>query len=301
MDVKNYYQYIETEKRYSRHTLKAYKTDLEEFCLFIEKNFEFTQVAEAKAEHIRSWIAFMFDNKIKPSSINRKLSTLRSYFGFLKKNGILNTNPTESINALKQEQRIPSFISRDSLNNLSEDSQTDNFIDLRNKLVIDLLYNTGMRRSELIQLKAESFDHNLKYVKVKGKRNKERIIPLSDKMIAQINTYIIIKNNEFRNNSEWLILTNKGNKAYPELINRITDNYLGMNTKGKTNPHSLRHSFATHLLNNGAQLNNIKELLGHSSLAATQVYTHNSIEQLKTIYSKAHPRAQFKKGGKNES
>lgn len=297
MAIKKYFQYIESEKRFSPHTIVAYRNDILEFRNFLEKEFEIDNINQASAETIRSWIVSLLDSKLSPTSINRKISTLRSYFKFQLSRNLIKSNPTSQVMAVKQSERLPKYINQDDLNELLNSFSPNSFIESRDKLVIDLLYSSGIRLSELISLKYSSINKSLNTVKVLGKRNKERLIPLSEKTQLAIEEYNYFKLKEIPTIEDWLIVTNKGKKAYPKMIYRIVDNALNKITKGKRSPHTLRHSFATHMLNNGADLNTIKELLGHSSLAATQVYTHNTIEQLKTIYSNAHPRAKFKKGG----
>ncbi|NOY49845.1 MAG: tyrosine-type recombinase/integrase [Chlorobi bacterium] len=297
MTEKKYYQYIESERRFSPNTIIAYKTDIKEFKEFLASDFEINEISKASHQIIRSWVAHLLDNGFMPGSVNRKISTLRSYFKFLQSRNLIATNPVSQIIAVKQSRKLPNFIDQQSLNDELEKETPPDFKQKRDDLVVDLLYSCGMRLSELINLKSSSINKELNTVKVLGKRNKERLIPLSDKMIGKIETYNNLKEKEIGSAADWLIVSNSGKKAYPKLIYRIVDSALCTITQGKRSPHVLRHSFATHMLNKGAELNNIKELLGHSSLAATQVYTHNTIEQLKTIYSKAHPRAQIKKGG----
>jgi integrase/recombinase XerC len=296
MAEKKYFQYIESERRFSPNTIIAYKTDIREFKEFLSSDFEINEIGKASPEIIRSWVAHLLDNGFAAGSVNRKISTLRSYFKFLLSRNLVGSNPVSQIIAVKQSKKLPDFINQKSLNvELLNKLPPENFKQTRDDLVVDLLYSCGMRLSELINLKTSSINKELNTVKVLGKRNKERLIPLSDKMISKIETYNNLKEKETNAVSDWLIVTSSGKKAYPKLIYRIVETAMSPITQGKRSPHTLRHSFATHMLNNGAELNNIKELLGHSSLAATQVYTHNTIEQLKTIYSKAHPRAQIKK------
>ncbi|PLX07268.1 MAG: integrase [Marinilabiliales bacterium] len=293
MEIKNYCQYIESEKRFSPHTISAYKNDLSEFSTFLNEQFEIANINLTTAEMIRSWIVYLLDSGLNSTSINRKISTLRSFFRYQLSRRNITKNPAIQITAVKQSERLPKSINEDSLNVLFDSFNPKNFKESRDGLVLELLYNTGMRLSELISLKDGSINKNLNTVKVKGKRNKERLIPLSEKTLMSINNYISLRSKEFETTDDWLIVTDSGKKAYPKMIYRIVNDILLNITNGKRSPHTLRHSFATHMLNNGANLNSIKELLGHSSLAATQVYTHNTIEQLKTIYSKAHPRAKF--------
>ncbi len=298
MSTKKYIKYIRLEKRFSEHTSKAYNNDLSAFTLYLKEEYELDESELANTDMIRSWIVNLMENGASPRTINRRITTLRSYYKYLVANKLAKSNPATQIKSIKTAQQITKFLEKDKLNELiGKETKADDFVEVRNKLVLDLLYSTGMRLNELLTLDDNSVNEQLKVVKVIGKRNKERLIPLSDKLIEAINNYKEIKHKVFNQVGSGLILSNKGKKAYPKLIYRIINSALSEITKGKRSPHVLRHSFATHMLNNGAELNTIKELLGHANLSATQVYTHNTIDQLKSIYSSAHPRAKFKKGG----
>jgi integrase/recombinase XerC len=298
MTVANFIEYIANEKRYSSHTLKAYKKDLELFSAFLLNEFETDDPIKASQEMIRSWVVQMIDDGVLGNSVNRKMSTLNSYYNYLIRISVLNENPARHVSSVKTPQRLPVYFDKEQLNDLIDSySEVHDFTKLRNMLVIELLYSTGMRRSELISLTERSIDFSNSTIKVLGKRNKERIIPLSGKQIDSINRYIAEKEKRFGKLNDYLIVTDKGEKVYPKLIYRIVNNELSVLTGAVKSPHILRHSFATHMLNNGADLNTIKELLGHANLTATQIYTHNTIEQLKKVYSKAHPRAKLNKGG----
>jgi integrase/recombinase XerC len=235
------------------------------------------------------------ENDIKPRSINRKLSTLKTYFKFLRRENLVDKNPLLKIQALKPEKKLPEFVSEQKMHFLLDDFIfADSFEGIRNKLIIEILYFTGIRLSELTELKDSDIDLNKMQLKVVGKRNKERIIPFEQNLKNSIYTYIESRNTEFANDmgGNYFLRTSKGRKIYKKLVYRIVNTYLGqVSTLQKTSPHVLRHTFATHMLNNGADLNAIKELLGHANLSATQVYTHNTIDKLKTIYKQAHPRA----------
>ena len=296
--INRFLLYISNEKRYSTHTVDSYRHDLNSFHTYVKSEFETNNLSVVTSEMIRSWVVKLMDENISPRTVNRKISSLRSYYKFLLKQNLIKTDPTSTITALKIPGRLPSYVEREQLNEYLECEQTpDDFIEFRNRLVIDLLYSTGIRRSELVNLKTDAFDLRLMKIKVLGKRNKERIIPLSNRMVSTIKSYLTLKESTFTEQSPYLIVTNKGKKPYPELIYRIVQNELNGITGSKKSPHVLRHTFATHMLNNGADINVIKELLGHSNLSTTQIYTHNTIEQLKSIYSTAHPRAKLKKGG----
>lgn len=280
--------YLSAEKRYSQHTVLAYLKDLEQFfdfSMIVKEN----ELSEISSKLVRGWLVSLIDNGYTNKSANRKLSSLRTYFNFLKRNGKVTRNPLTGIVGPKSEKRLPQFANEVDLQRSEELSINDmEQEDLRDLLMIELLYQTGMRLSELIGLK--ELDVNNDRLKVLGKRNKERIIPLSKVLIGLINQYIQIKRQNGMD-SEWLIVTNKGDKLYPKFVYRKINIYLGKVTElEKCSPHVLRHTFATHMLNNGAGLEVIKELLGHANLSATQVYTHSSFAQLNNIYSQAHPR-----------
>lgn len=298
MPIFKYIKYISLEKRYSEHTIKAYKNDLSVFISYLKETYELEKIEQANADMIRSWVVLLMENGNSPSTINRKITTLRSYYKYLVASKIIDNNPAVQIKSIKTPNQITKYLEKKELNKLiDKEIVSDDFKLIRNNLILDLLYSTGIRLNELLSLNDNSVNEQLKVVKVIGKRNKERLIPLSDKLIETINHYKKIKHKAFNQANTSLIVSNAGKKAYPKLIYRIIISALSEITNGKRSPHTLRHSFATHMLNNGAELNTIKELLGHASLAATQVYTHNTIDQLKSIYSNAHPRAKIKKGG----
>lgn len=275
--------YIQSERRYSEHTRVAYQNDLIQF-------FEYTGISkknelqEVTSKVIRGWMVSLVNGGYTNKSVNRKLSTLRTYFRFLKKNGIIEQNPVSGLNGPKIEKRLPQFAKETELNN----QQLRESLSLRDALIVELFYQTGMRLNELIELTTASLYDNK--IKVKGKRNKERIIPISEDLKLQIQLYRAeCAQNGFQSNS--LILTDKGNKLYSKFVYRKINAYLASATElQKCSPHVLRHTFATHMLNNGAGIETIKALLGHANLSATQVYTHNSFAQLNNIYSLAHPR-----------
>jgi len=294
MLLKSFIAYLTHEKRYSPHTIISYQTDLDQFEEYIANTFEIS-FPEVKHTHIRSYMVDLMEKQTSESSINRKVSALRSLYKFLLREEKVEHNPTVLIKAPKIPKRLPVFVDSQKMNNLLDAEQyfDNSFASIRDHLVIELLFGTGMRLAELIQLKDIDVDMYSGTIKVLGKRNKERIIPINKQLINQVGNYIEQKNlQNFSNNLLNLIVTNTGKPAYPKLIYRIVTLYLNhISTNDKKSPHVLRHSYATTLLNAGADLNAIKELLGHASLAATQVYTHNSIERLKTIYKQAHPKA----------
>lgn len=292
MYKENFISYLRFEKRYSDHTIFAYENDLEQYESYCSEFHGEENALDSKL--IRFWMINMIESGISNRSVHRKLSSLRSYSKFLLKKGAIKVNPVDSVLKPKLRKSLPVFVENEKMNDFLNDFDFGNdYSGIRNRLIIEIFFQTGIRRIELINLKLNSFDHELKQVKVLGKRNKERIIPVRIELLALIQPYIIARNNCFPDNdSDSLFLSNKGKQVYPRMIYNIVNGYLKHVTSlEKRSPHVLRHSFATHLLNNGAELNAIKELLGHSNLAATQIYTHNSFEKLKSIYHKAHPRA----------
>ncbi len=295
MDNNNFFQYLETEKRCSLHTLRAYRVDLAQFFSFIEKQFQVKKYSGIKPVMIRSWIVSMMDNGISPRTINRKLSSLKSLFRFLTRENIVTFNPVLNVIPPKTSQALPVFVDKKGMESLLDEIEFESgFRGVRDKLVIEMFYLTGIRLSELIMMEEKNIDLVQEQIKVLGKRNKERIIPINGMLVQSIVNYIKVRNSEigYGDNNNYLFLTEKGNKLYEKLVYGIVNSYLGkVSTINKKSPHVLRHTFATHMLNNGANLNTIKEILGHSNLAATQIYTHNTIDKLKLIYEQAHPRA----------
>ncbi len=293
MSIIHFIKYISFEKRFSPHTIKAYENDLNSYINYLKNNFELNRQENATTDMIRSWIVNLMDKNLNPRTVNRKLSTIKSYYRFLQLEGIISNNPASEIKTLKQPKRIPSYVTKDNMLTLLNREEKNHFENSRNSLVIEILYNTGIRLSELINLTELNFDFSTGTLKVLGKRNKERLIPFSSNLQNQIKNYLELKSKHFGDKvvSPFLIVTKKGGKAYPKLIYRIVQHELSGYTKGKKSPHVLRHTFATHMLNNGAGLHTIKKLLGHSNLSTTQIYTHTTIEQLKLIYSQSHPRA----------
>jgi len=289
-----FFKYLTYEKRYSPHTLTSYRTDLGQFAAYLAETYQITDPAEADHTIIRSWIVSLLQNKMEARSVNRKIACLRSYYKFLLRNHEIQRNPMLKVTAPKTGKKLPAFLPQETMQQLFEKIEfPDTFEGWRDKLVLELLYGTGMRLSELIGLQENSIDLHQKTIRVLGKGQKERILPLNLAVQQCLEVYRQRKSSEFPENKPTpLLVTAKMQPLYPKLVYRIVKNYTGMVTTSQhRNPHVLRHTFATHLLDNGADLNAIKELLGHSSLAATQVYTHNSIEKLKAIFEKAHPKA----------
>lgn len=291
--LSDFIRFISSEKRYSHHTVTAYSEDLRRFILHTQEHLEVEQLEEVDHHDVRSWIiSILEDEHLQPSSVNRKISCLRSFFKFLLRTGKLTKNPMARITSLKVGRKLPLFIEVEQMGRLLDEMEFgDGFEGARDRLIIDLLYNTGMRRAELIGLKTTDVDLYRQQLKVLGKRNKERIIPLTPTMINVLEEYLHLRAEQCGTEGA-LIISDSGTEVTPSFVYRKVNKYLRLvTTIKKKSPHILRHTFATHMLNNGADLNAIKEILGHSSLAATQVYTHNSIEQLSKIHKQAHPRA----------
>ncbi len=295
-----YIDYLSFERRYSAHTILAYQSDLDDFTNFLTYQYSVTDLLQADHTLIRSWLISLIDRKITSRSVNRKISTLKSFYRFCQKQDLIKTNPMLKVVAPKASKQLPVFLTRDNLDTLLNTIGFDaTYEGCRDKMIITLFYATGIRRAELVQLKTTDLDLDKGTLKVLGKRNKERIVPMGDFVISAMKEYLIVRNEFFskisgdsQNNTYSLFVTSKGLPVYPKLIYTIVHKYLSLiASNSKLSPHVLRHTFATHMLDDGADLNAIKEILGHSSLAATQVYTHNSIEKLKTIYKQAHPRA----------
>ncbi|MGQ9845965.1 MAG: tyrosine-type recombinase/integrase [Bacteroidales bacterium] len=285
---KAFSDYLKFEKNYSDHTIKAYIGDVRQCSDFLSSLK--IDLIHADTANLRAWIVQLLEQKKETISIHRKISSLKTFYLFLQREKLINKNPTRKLILPKTHKRLPVFVEEKNMLDLFSKIQfEENFTGYRDKVVLSLLYATGIRLSELINLKITDIDFKQKTLKVLGKRKKERIIPFGSIVENDINQYMIFRKNY---DSPYLIISEKNEKAYAKLIYRIVTHYLGIiSNLDKKSPHVLRHTFATHLLNNGADLNSIKELLGHANLAATQVYTHNSFEQLKKVYNKAHPRA----------
>jgi len=284
-------QYLVSEKRFSPHTVEAYLNDIKQYLEFCEKNSVNSLTTNHKI--IRTWIVSMLKLEYSTRSVNRKISSIKTYYKFLKRSELIETDPSQKINLVKNDKKLPHFVKAENMDFLLDEVEfPDDYEGLRDKLIINLLYFTGMRRSELINLKISDVDTAGKKVKVLGKRNKERLIPLTKELLYIYNVYIEKRNELFKASEDYVFLTKKGKKLYPKSVYYTVNRYLNLVTKiDKRSPHVLRHSFATHLLNNGADINAVKELLGHANLSATQIYTHNTFEKLKRVYKQAHPRA----------
>ncbi len=295
-----YIDYLRFERRYSAHTILAYHTDLDDFTKFLSLQYSVTDLLQADHSLIRSWLVSLIERKISPRSINRKLSTLKSFYRYCQKQGLIKNSPMLKVVAPRISKQLPVFLTRDNLDDLLKKVEfTPDYQGCRDKMIITLFYATGIRKSELVQIQLSDLDLQKGTLKVLGKRNKERIVPFGENVINMLKEYLEYRgefltenSSELQNNIHSLFVTSKGLPVYPRLVYNIVHKYLAIIAlNSKLSPHVLRHTFATHMLDDGADLNAIKEILGHSSLAATQVYTHNTIEKLKTIYKQAHPRA----------
>lgn len=291
-EIAPFLDYLQFEKRYSQHTVIAYQTDLEQFFAYLAAQFDAPPLGQVSSMFIRSWLASIKENELTAKSINRKISTLKSFFKYQLKTGVLKTSPMGVIISPKTKKRLPVFVAEKDINTLFEHVEfPDNWEGRTERLVLQLFYQTGMRLSELIQLKECQVDYSGKQIKVLGKGNKERIIPVDLALLNHLKQYMADRPEQIAG-VQTVFTTAKGKMLQPRNVYGFVKKYLGqVTTVQKKSPHILRHSFATHLMNNGADLNAVKELLGHSSLAATQVYTHNTIEKLKEVFNKAHPKA----------
>jgi integrase/recombinase XerC len=291
LSISRFVEYIDHEKNYSPYTISAYQKDLIEFREFCDSQFETTDIEDVPYSLIRSWIVHLVEKGLTNRSVNRKISSLKSYYNFLLRTKQISENPLRKHQSLKLQRRVNVPFSEKEIQEVLDGfSESDDFEAIRDKLIIEILYSTGMRRAELISLRDDSFDLSQRIVKVLGKRNKERQIPLLESVVVTIQKYLCLKDEMFPE-SDHFFLTGKGNKIYATLVYRTINAYFGkVSLKVKKSPHVVRHSFATHLLSEGADLNSVKELLGHSSLASTQVYTHSNLKDLKSMYNKAHPR-----------
>ncbi len=292
MIIQSFLQYIRFEKRFSANTVVAYENDLKQFFNFQLKLYEIENPSEVLPPMVRSWMVSMMEAGISTRSINRKVTAVKSFYKFLMRKGECKSSPLLKVQSPKVSKRLPVFVDENKMKLLFSDVNFgETFEPVRDKLILELLYATGMRRSELVGLTDARVDLFQCQIKVLGKRNKERIIPFTNNLKELINKYFQLRN-EFAPHPNAFFVTSKGNNMYPELVYRIVTHRIGgVTTLQKKSPHILRHTFATHMLNNGADINSVKELLGHASLSATQIYTHNTIEKLKEVYKQAHPRA----------
>jgi integrase/recombinase XerC len=294
--IRVFLEYLRFQKRYSQHTIVSYQNDLNGFFDFLLAQYNETELPKIKSIYIRSWMAELKAADNSSKTINRKISALKTFFKYQLKQGLIDASPMVTVVSPKQSKRLPEFVAQQDIDTLFDAVEfPDDWDGRTERLVLLLLYSTGIRQAELIGLKEEHIDFSKSTIKVLGKGSKERIIPISSKLISLIELYIKEKNlylDQLTSNKEYLLVKKNGKKLYPKWVYNLVKKYLSLvTTITKKSPHVLRHTFATHLTNNGADLNAVKELLGHSSLAATQIYTHNTIEKLKDIYKKAHPKA----------
>lgn len=293
--LESFINYLEFEKRTSRHTIIAYRNDLEQFGEFFKLSFEKEDISKAEHGEIRAWVIDLVELGLNPNSVNRKIATLRSFYKFLMRSGEITQDPTYKIRALKTPKKLPEFVQEETIEKVLEEIHYEpSFDGQRDRMVMEALYLTGLRLSELIELRWKDIDLHQDTVKVFGKRKKERMIPISRGLKKNIVLYKKLFHETFpyADENDYFIVNNDKEQAYPMKIYRIVRHYLDLFAQTtKRSPHLLRHTFATHLLNKGADLNAVKDLLGHASLAATQVYTHNSMEKLKAVFEQAHPKA----------
>lgn len=294
-EIQSFIDYLKFEKRYSAHTIRSYYDDLVQFFNFLDTQFGNLKIREIAQSFVRSWLASLKEDDVTARTINRKISTLKSFFKYQLKNGFIENTPMFNITAPKINKRLPVFIKEKDVADLSKalNSNTEDWDSLNAKMLITVFYSTGIRLSELITMKEKQVDFSRKQLKILGKGNKERIIPAGEALLSAIREYINEKRKVFEKTDDVLLITSKGKKLYPKYAYNLVRGILQeeVKTLDKKSPHVLRHTFATHLMNNGANLDAVKELLGHASLASTQVYTHNTIEKLKNVYKKAHPKA----------
>lgn len=294
MYIERFFNYLQYEKRFSPHTLLSYRKDIDQFLHFIQGEPGIRQVQDITHHTVRSWLVELMEQRRSAATVSRKLSSLRTYFKFLLREGIIRANPAVKIQGPKAGKKLPVFIRRQAMDHLLDDLEfEDTFEGVRDKAILETFYQTGMRLSELINLREDDVDIFNSRIRVVGKRNKERLIPFSSSYRVLIREYLQLKKLQNPDNKQGaLFVKKKGEKLPARFVYKLVNKYLSMvSTEDKKSPHVLRHTFATHMLNNGADLNAVKELLGHASLAATQVYTHNSTEHLKKIYKQAHPKA----------
>jgi integrase/recombinase XerC len=291
--IASFLKYIQYEKRFSRHTITSYRTDLKQFEAYLRAQYDGTPAEAADYGLVRSWIVTLSDDGLDATSINRKIASLRAFYRFLLRGEHIQKDPMQRVKVVKVKRKLPHFVKENEMSSVIDSpSFTDDLPGKRDRLILEMLYGTGMRLSELIGLKDTDVDLRGGLLKVLGKRNKERVIPISKPVVTAIEEYRTARNKAVdRSDHGKLLVNDSGGPLYPMMVYRTIRKYLGPASVEKKSPHVLRHTYATHLLNRGAEINAVKDLLGHSSLAATQVYTHNTMEKLKKIFDQAHPKA----------
>ncbi|MDF1695614.1 MAG: tyrosine-type recombinase/integrase [Saprospiraceae bacterium] len=293
--IDSFLLYLKNIKKNSNHTIVSYENDLDSLAVYLQSQYEISSIEHVNHLMIRSWIMELKSEGLSNTSINRKISAVKTFYKYVRRKGLVVKNPMVKIQTLKKSKRLPSYVPKSKMVHLQEEYiGSKSFVSARDELIIMLLYFTGMRRSELINLQDTDIHASRLEIKVIGKGNKERLCPITSEVVAKVDAYVDLRNEEFGElDHTFLIVTEKGKPCYPKLIYNIVSRELKkINASEKTSPHVLRHTFATHLSSNGAELNAVKELLGHASLAATQVYTHNTIDRLKKEYKKAHPKGE---------
>jgi integrase/recombinase XerC len=294
MELKDFLNYLQYEKRFSDHTITSYKTDLEQYLSFLGKGFDGLKPEKATHRDIRSWLSELIEQKQSARSVNRKISSLRAFYKYLISLSTIDHNPMIKVSSPKLSRKLPVFVPENHLEELFNNAEfPENFKGIRDRLILEMFYSTGMRLSELIELKHSNIDLYEGQIKVIGKGNKQRIIPMIRGLVSTYNQFLKYKSDSYKFNiDDYVFITDKGKKVYPKFVYRVVNFYLSTTTTvSQRSPHILRHSFATHMLDKGADLNAIKEILGHSNLSATQVYTHNTVDKLKKVYKQAHPKA----------
>lgn len=290
MLVDRFILYLETEKRFSPHTVNAYRVDLEQFVEYVKDHYELADLTQVETKMVKSYLVHLKEDGISNRSINRKLSALRAFYKYCLREDVIEKTPMTGVKSLKLDKMLPKFISEQDINKVSF-PENDDFATQRDRLIFELLYQTGMRRAELCGLKDDDVDSAALLLKVHGKRNKDRFVPLSQEMIRIIDQYCTVREATFTNHADRLLLNDRGEEMSTSYIyNKVHKMLLGITTLKQKSPHVLRHTFATHLLDEGASLVAIQRLLGHEDLATTQIYAHTTIEQLKQIHKQAHPK-----------
>ncbi len=298
--IEQFLKYLQYEKRVSAHTTLAYKNDLDQFTKFLRETYDDHPIDAVTYGMVRSWIITLVDAKLTATSVNRKIASLKAFYKFLMREQTIDKNPMQKIRVLKTQRRLPSFVQENSIAEILDHKEykkekvewSDSLEDWRTRLILELFYATGIRLSELIGLKENQVNLRDRTIKVLGKRNKERVVPFPAGIVSILEGYRKVRNREVDMKDHGLLfVTDSGEPCYPMMVYRVVKQHLKDSGTQKTSPHVLRHTYATHLLNKGAEINAVKDLLGHSSLAATQVYTHNSMEKIKKAFDQAHPKA----------